>query len=428
MSDITSLNRLLDVMAGREEDTVPWLGALREEARTLFAGSGLPTRRNESWKYSDLSRALARPPEDLSPARPAPLLPGTHLALFVNGVLDEGESTLAEIGAVPLRQVLADPATPFASKIGHVNPQKDHALLNLNTALMEDGLVLRVPAHTTLTAPLYLRYDWEGEDARDPEGRHLRILVLLDEGAEATLVEAHSGTPGFSTIVSEFRLAAGARLTHVRFDRLGAAARQSAITLGEFDAAASYRAFYLSEGALFSRHEALLELAERDARAEIDGIYFLADGRHCDNTTVITHAGPDTVSRQAFRGVLAGDSRGVYQGCVKVRPDAQGTDARQMSRTLLLSRQAEIALKPELEILADNVKCSHGATAGELDSAALFFLRARGIPEAEARALLIEAFLGEALETIGSEPLRACATAAVSDWLALHAGEIAHAE
>ena len=428
MSGNTSLDHLLDVMAGRREDTVPWLGALREEARTLFANSGLPTRRVESWKYSDLSRALARAPEGLSPARPAPVLPGTHLALFENGVLNESKSALAEIGAVPLRQVLADPSTPFASKIGYVNPQKDHALLNLNTALMEDGLVLHVPAHTTLTAPLYIRYDWEGEEARAPEGRHLRIFILLDEGAEATLVEAHSGTPGFSTIVSELRLAAGARLKHIRFDRLGAAARQSAITLGELDAAASYKAFYLSEGGLFSRHEALLNLAEKDAQAELDGIYLVADGRHCDNTTVITHAGPDTASRQAFRGVLAGDSRGVYQGCVRVRPDAQGTDARQMSRTVLLSRQAEIAIKPELEILADNVKCSHGATSGELDTAALFFLRARGIPEAEARALLIEAFLGEVLEAIESEPLRACAAAAVADWLAIHAGEIAHVE
>lgn len=428
MSEITSLDHLLDVMAGRGDDVVPWLGALREEARTIFAGSGLPTRRNESWKYSDLSHALARAPEGSSPARPAPVLPGAHLALFENGVLNEVKSTLAKSGAVPLRQILADPATPFANKIGHVNPQKNHALLNLNTALMEDGLVLHVPAHTTLTAPLYIRYDWEGEEARAPEGRHLRVLLLLDEGAEATLVEAHTGAPGFSTIVSEVRLGTGSRLTHVRLEELGIASRQSAITLGVLDSAASYKGFYLSEGGRFSRHEALLELTAKDAQAQLDGIYLVADRRHCDNTTVITHAGPQTASRQSFRGVLAGDSHGVYQGCVRVRPDAQETDARQMSRTVLLSRQAEIAIKPELEILADNVKCSHGATAGELDAAALFFLRARGIPEAEARALLIEAFLGEALESLENESIRACVAVAVSDWLATHAGEISHVE
>ncbi|HTV32226.1 MAG TPA: Fe-S cluster assembly protein SufD [Methylocella sp.] len=428
MSEITSLNRLLDRMAGFERGGVPWLDALREEARTLFAGSGLPTRRVEAWKYSDLARALAKAAEGSGPARPAPEIPGAHVALFENGILNEGQSTLAAIGAIPLRQVLADPATPFAKRIGHVNPQKNHALLNLNTALMEDGLVLHVPAGVSLPAPLHLRYDWAGKEAADPDGRHLRIVLLLEEGAEATVVEAHSGSPGFATLVNEVHLAPKAKLTHLRFERLGAAARQSAVTLGELFAASSYKGFYFSEGGLFSRHEALLELRDQEAHAEIDGIYLVGDGRHCDNTTILAHAGVNTSSQQSFRGVLAGDSRGVYQGCVRVLTDAQETDARQMSRTLLLSDRAEMATKPELEILADNVKCSHGSTAGELDTAALFFLRTRGIPEADARALLIEAFLGEGIATIASEPLQNLAAGLVSDWLAFHASEIAHAE
>ena len=357
MSETTSLNRLLERMAGRGGDSVPWLGALREEARTIFAGSGLPTRRIESWKYSDLSRALARAPEGSSPARPAPILPGAHLALFKNGVLDEAKSNFAEIGAVPLRKVLADPATPFANKIGHVNPQKNHALLNLNTALMEDGIVLHVPAHTTLTAPLYLRFDWEGEEARAPDGRHLRVLVLLDEGAEATLVEAHTGTPGFSTIVSEVRLATGARLTHVRLDRLGTASRQSAITLGELDSAASYNGFYLSGGGRFSRHEALLELKEKDAQAQLDGIYLVADGRHCDNTTVITHAGEDTVEpaiipgrpHRGFAGCLSGlhpgEARSAKNRCASNEPYGASIPAsrdRDQARTRDSGRQRQM--------------------------------------------------------------------------------------
>lgn len=428
MSETSALSRLLDVMANGGETPVPWLGALREEARTTFAESGLPTRQVESWRYSDLARALAHTTEDTSPVRPAPVLPGAHLALFENGILNEAKSGLSQIGAVPLRQILADPVTPFANQIGHINPQKDHALLNLNTALMEDGLVLHVPARVTLDAPLYLQFDWQGTEARTPEGRHLRILILLDEGAKATLVEAHSGNPGFSTIVTEVRLAAQSELTHVRIEQLGSAARQSAMTLGEIASAACYKGFYLSEGARFSRHEALLSLTEKDAQARLDGAYLATESRHCDNTIVITHAGPNTASHQAFRGVLGGSARGVYQGCIRVRPDAQGTDARQMIRTLLLSRQAEIATKPELEILADDVKCSHGTTVGELNSAALFFLRARGIPEAEARALLVEAFLGEILEAIESDVLRALAAAAVQDWLKVHASEISHVE
>lgn len=424
MTEATSLNRLLSVMAGSSEDQVPWLGALRQHARTVFAGSGLPTRRIESWRYSDLSRALSRTSDDPDPARPAPSLPGAHLALFENGVLQEAKSALHKAGGIPLRTILADPVSPFAAHIGHINPQKDHALLNLNTALMEDGFVVRIPAHTALTAPLYMLFDWHGADARIPEGRHIRLLILLEEGATLTLVEAHNGTPGFSTIVSEVRLAAGSKLTHARIDQCGAGAKQSAMTLGELEASASYKGFYLSQGASFSRHESLLKLAGQEAAAEIDGIYLVGSQRHCDNTTIFTHAAPNTKSRQTFRGVLAGEAKSVYQGCIRVLPEAQGTDARQMSRALLLSPHAEVATKPELEILADDVKCSHGATAGELDPAALFFLRARGIPENEARALLIEAFLGEIIDTLDSEPIRQLAAAAVSDWLSVHAGEV----
>jgi Fe-S cluster assembly protein SufD len=154
----------------------------------------------------------------------------------------------------------------------------------------------------------------------------------------------------------------------------------------------------------------------------------VANSRHCDNTTVMEHAAPNATSNQVFRAVLAGSGRGVYQGCVKVAQAAQKTDARQLSRALLLSHKAEIVTKPELEIYADDVKCSHGATAGELDANALFFLRARGIPEAQARALLIEAFFGEALDKIEDEKLREAVSAGVEYWLTTHSGEASHVE
>ncbi|SFK01594.1 Fe-S cluster assembly protein SufD [Methylocapsa palsarum] len=422
-----TFNLLLDAMTGASAPPAPWLGALREQARTLFASSGLPTRHVESWKYSDLARALEINVESPVPTDPAPLLPGAHAVLFENGALNEAKSNLSAFGATSLRAVLADPAANLAGEIGRVNPQADHALLNINTALMEDGIVVRAPANTSISAPIHVMYDWRGEAARAPEGGHLRLLIVLEEGASATLVESHAGSPGFSTIVTEVRLARNARLTHVRLEQLGAGARQSAVTLGELDAAAAYKGFYLSEGARFSRHEALLRIGE-NASAELDGVYLTGDGRHCDNTTVFTHDGLNASSRQVFRGVLAGASRAAYQGCIQVRPDAQGADARQMSRALLLSRDAEVATKPELEILADDVKCSHGATAGELDRAALFFLRARGIPETEAKALLVEAFLGEILDEIGDETLRSRAADAVSSWLNTHAREISHAQ
>jgi Fe-S cluster assembly protein SufD len=429
MGEVVSLGNLSEAVATtRLGDAAPWLGLLRERGRTDFIARGLPSRRVEAWKYSDLARALSETAPEADNIRPSPILPGAYVVAFENGALDEANSALRDSGAHSLREIMADPASPFAAEIGQVNPQKDHAILNLNAALMEDGFMLRVPRGKKLDAPLHMRFNWQGRAARAPEGRHIRVVIVLEDGAEATLLESHAGSPGFATIVTELRLGANARLNHLRLERLGSAARQSAITLGELGEAARYQGFYLSEGGYFARHEALLKLAGEGAEAVIDGAYLASDARHCDNTTVLAHAAPRTVSRQSFRGVLGGRAKGVYQGCVKVEPDAQGTDARQMSRALLLSRHAEIATKPELEIFADDVKCSHGATAGELDAAALFFLRARGIPETEARALLVEAFLGQALDAIGSEPMRDMAAAAVQDWLGMHAGEVAHVE
>lgn len=419
MTGIFSDDQLREMMAARASGTVPWLAQLREAACRGFRG--LPTRRVEAWKYSDLARALG---DETAPGGDghAPLvLTGVEAAAFENGILQN-----LPADAAGLRAVLTDPMSPFGAWIGRINPQTDHALIQINTALMEDGLVLHLPRGRQRDAPLHLRFSWP--DGVQDDGRHLRVLLVLEEDARLSLLETHDGEPSFASIVTEMKLERGAQLTHVRLERLGAGARQAAVTLAEIGQNASYRAFYLSEGGHFARHEALLRLAGERAEAALDGAYLVAEARHCDNTTVLTHAVPRTMSRQAFRGVLSGRARGVYQGAVSVKPDAQGTDARQLSRALLLSRRAEIATKPELEILAGDVKCSHGATAGELDHNALFFMRSRGIPEEEARALLVGAFLEEGLGTIADEAQRALAAAAVEEWLGRHAGEVSHVE
>ena len=420
---------LIEAADSKRGSAAPWLEALRNRGRAEFSARGLPNRRDEAWRYSDLARALADEPDFSGAAdRPLPEIEGAHLVAFDDGVLNESLSQLAPAGAISLRPVLTDRDATPAAEIGRTNRQSDHPILGLNLALMEEGLVLTLPEGKILEKPIHLRFQWRGTDRPAPEGRHIRILIELQQGSQATILETHDGCPGFATIVSEVRLARSAALTHLRVERLGSAARQSAATLGELEEDAQYRGFYLSEGGHFCRHEALLKLAGEGAEARIDGAYLLAERRHCDNRTVLTHAAPRTQSRQTLHGVLGGQSRGVYQGCVRVEPLAQGTDARQMSRALLLSHSAEIATKPELEIFADDVKCGHGATAGELDAAALFFLRSRGIPEPEARALLVEAFLGQTLETIENGALRQLAARVTQDWLALHAGEVAHVE
>ena len=425
MGQIISTEQLLKGATALRGDTAPWAGALRESARETFTALGVPDRRKEAWKYSDLAQALSSTPGGGAVSRQPLALDGALIAAFRDGVFDATASTLPAGLIVPLSHVLADDASAFAPVLGRINTaeQKAHPIVGLNTALMEEGFVLHVPAGETLDAPLHVRFDWSAE-AGD---RHVRLLVDLGEGAQATILETHDGAPAFSTVVTEVRLADAASLTHVRIDRLGAGARLSAVTLGEVGAAAQYKAFNLSEGGHFCRNEALFALVGEGANVEIDGAFLVTGDSHCDNTTVITHAVPDTTSRQAFRGVLSGRSRSAYQGCVKVAEDAQKTDAYQMSRALLLSREARIATKPELEIYADDVKCSHGATAGEMDGDALFFLRSRGIVEEEARAMLVEAFLQEAVETIERADLAAVAATAIRDWLAVHRSEVSHA-
>lgn len=425
MGEVIALDRTMSNATG--ETLAPWAGKWRETAGAAFAARGLPNRRVEAWRYSDLSRALGESAPEATETQAALSLSDVFVARFEDGVLDEGTSILPPC-VTPLKSVLANPNSPFAGDLGHVNAQEGHAILALNAAHAEDGLVLHLGKGKALARPLHLRFSWSAGADAPAEGRHVRVLVILEESSSATLVETHAGAPGFATVVTELRLGGNAALHHVRLEQLGAAARQCSVTTGTLAASSRYRSFYLSTGAHFARHEALLALEGPGADAQIDGAYLAADSRHCDNTTVIAHKAPDTTSRQTFRGVLGGRARGVYQGCVKVARDAQRTDARQMSRALLLSRNAEIATKPELEILADDVKCSHGATAGEIDGAALFFLRARGIPEVEARALLVEAYLSEAVAALEDETLRALATGAIQQWLSAHAGEVTHAD
>jgi len=416
---------LLASMEQRRAAAAPWLGDLQGQAQENFRREGLPNRRVEAWRYSDLAKVLRDDPvADATPVV-APVLQHAAVAAFVDGALDDKASSHAQLGAVNLRTALGEQNSPLADIIGKVYPQPDHPIVNLNTALLEEGLALRVPAGEKLSLPLHLRFLWTGASS---DGRHLRVLIELEDGAEATIYETHDGAPGFCTIVTEFTLGRGARLTHVRQEGFSAGARQAAVTLGAIGEQAVYRAFYFSQGAQFARHEALLKLSGEQAHVELDGAVMVADSRHCDNTTVIEHAAPNATSNQVFRSVLAGAASGVYQGCIKVGQIAQKTDARQLSRALLLSHRAEIVTKPELEIFADDVKCSHGATAGELDANALFFLRARGIPEAEARALLIDAFFGEALDKIENERLREAVAKNVHGWLATHAGEASHVE
>ena len=422
------MEQLLAREAPPESAATDWASAFRAANREAFADLGLPSRRNEAWKYSDLAQALnERKSENAAPMAAAPdpiAIAGADLVCFRDGALESGAALPGDVAK--LAEAIAGPSED-ARLLGAVYPQANHALIALNASELGEGLILHVKKGEHRETPLHVQIDWTALSTPSDRGRHVRLLVIVEDGAEATLVESHIGEPPFATLVTEIKLSAQARLNHVRLERIGPSGRLSGVTLGELQTSARYQAFYFSEGARFARHEAHLKLAGENAEAVLDGACLAAGETHCDNTIVIAHDAPNAQSRQFFRNVLGGRAHGVFQGCVKVARPAQKTDARQMCRSLLLSRKARISAKPELEIFADDVKCSHGATSGELDEQALFFLRARGIPLEEARIMLVEAFLGDGVDSIANESVREAARALTTDWLAAQASEAFHA-
>jgi Fe-S cluster assembly protein SufD len=243
--------------------------------------------------------------------------------------------------------------------------------------------------------------------------------VRLGRGASLTLIETATGPEDARYLhnpVFEIEVAEGATLTHARVQQEAPRAFQLSTVYAHVAAGATYDNFTLNAGGKLVRNEIHSVLAGPKAACHMNGAQLLGDGQHADTTTVLDHAAPDCASRQTYKTVLSGKSRGVFQGKIHVHQIAQRTDGYQMNQALLLSPEAEIDSKPQLEIYADDVKCSHGATVGEIDPDQLFYLRARGIPESRARAMLVEAFLQEAVDGVQDETARAAVQAAVSGW------------
>jgi Fe-S cluster assembly protein SufD len=397
-----------------------WLTALREAGKAGF--TGLPTQRQEAWKYTGLNRLKALTFEPTPPHFEIafPLKGGgTSILTFLNGRYAADQS---HIGALPQGVVLGSLAnilnTQPALLEGHLGKTIDIArkpMAALNTGWIEDGLVLIVPRGVAIEGNIEVIFVADGEAPVS----HPRLLVSLGDTAEAVLVERHLGgaAGGFTNQVAEIVLGAGANFRHyvLHAEPLASMAVETvAVTVGRD---ASYRAFALNAGGGLVRREVEVRLRQPGASAQVDGAYLVDGERHSDTTILIDHQAPHCSSRQTQKGIVDDDGRAVFQGKILVRPDAQKTDGYQLSQTLLLSPRAEIDVKPELEIHADDVKCSHGATVGRLDADALFFLRARGIPEAEARALLIQGFIGGALDEIDRADIRDEFETVAENWL-----------
>ncbi len=394
----------------------PWVDRLRDTAAEAFAAQGFPTRRVEAWKYTDLAPlAAASFGEPLTQVDDAPVLPPAHAprAVFVDGRFRPDLSTLGDFAFEVTS--LAEALPRLEGRIGVLARPEEQPLVALNTMLFEDGLVVDVPAGVAGGTIELLNLGTESERA---PAFHPRHLIRLGAGASLTLVETAIGPAAryLHNPVFEIEVAEGARLNHGRLQQEGREAFFLSTVYARVAAGGAYDNFTLNGGARLARNEIHVALTGPKAEAHMNGVQLAGEGQHVDTTTSLDHAAPCCASRQTYKTVLSGRSRGVFQGKIHVHQVAQKTDGYQMNQALLLSPEAEIDSKPQLEIYADDVKCSHGATVGELDPEQLFFLRSRGIPEAQAKAILVEAFLTEAVDAVADEHIREALSRAVAGW------------
>ena len=406
------------------------ISAQRKAAFDLFAREGLPHRRVEEWKYTDLRalmrdvKPLASPPDAAAKARArtAGKVLGdveTRRLIFVDGAFVPELSDT--VGLEPGLEVgsLADAFSSTSSLIdeylGKLAPPSDIAVA-LNTALMGDGAVIRVGAGATIGRPIHLLF----VASEDPAATFTRSLVVVGEGARAMLIESHEGPAGSDYQVNsavELFVGAKAHVDHVKIIGEGAQALHVSTLAAAVGAKARFNTFTFTAGGAVVRNQMFLNLDGEDTVAGIRGATLIKGHQHADTTLVANHVARGCQSREVFKTVLDDEAHGVFQGRISVRHGAQKTDAKMMTQALLLSDRAEADNKPELEIFADDVQCGHGATAGALDDDLKFYLMARGIPAAEAEALLIQAFLGEAIEGIEHAGLREALMDQAAAWL-----------
>lgn len=388
-----------------------WLGVRRKAAIEAFSQTGMPTRHDETWKYTDLAAALQGDLEPATSYRISAEEPvagagqfspkGATQITLVNGYLHliGGAALSKSIDVVDLAQLSVRTPEWVEKHLGLQASAADQALGAASLALMRGGVAIRVQASAEKLPPLHLNFvsPLRGHGLMS----HARILLLLEEGASLDLVETHSGAGEDQLLANlgmEIILNRDAHLAHTRFQEEAGRVLHVTSIGATLSSNAQYRALMANLGAYVSRVDMNVKLAEPGAEVSLRSVTALDGEAHSDVTTVMDHAAPHTTSRQLFKSVLGGRARSVSQGKVTVREGAVKSDSHQLFKALLLGPRAEADAKPELEIFADDVVCGHGTAIGALDADALFYLCSRGIPEWEARALLVRAFLEDTIE------------------------------
>ncbi len=404
------------------------IAALRDGAFQQFEARGLPHRRVEEWKYTDL-RALMREANPLAPAPDAKakarakdagkILAGveTRKLVFVDGVFAPEMSDLTPENGLTIRSLadaLAKGDKLVAEQVGKTFATDDVAVA-LNTALMGDGAVIEIAKGADLKRPIHLVFA-AGTDM--PSAIFVRSLMVVGEGAKVTLIEEHdTGDTQNAQVNAATELKIGDEAQVDYFKVTKARGLHVASLLAEVGAKATFTTFAYTADSKLVRNQNFLRFAGERSHGGIRGVSLERGKEHVDTTLLIEHAAANCDSREQFKAVLDDESHGVFQGKIIVKPGAQKTDAKMMTRALLLTDEAEADAKPELEIFADDVVCGHGATTSAPDKGLKFYLMSRGITEPEAEALLIQAFIGEVVEEIGNEAIREALMSAAIEWM-----------
>ncbi|MBX7133097.1 MAG: Fe-S cluster assembly protein SufD [Fimbriimonadaceae bacterium] len=397
----------------RRTDQPAWLSELRSKGLAAWDRQGIPTTKHEEWKYTSL-RELSE--HHFLPAEPAALTSG-DLSTFayaedairiavINGRLDHTiSSKLNDVEGLTVEEVCLNSDKP--TLLGEIADVDANPFAALNAALVEHVIVIRVAKSAVIERPIeIMAVMTAGSDA---VAAFPRFVLIAEESSQATVVETY-GSIGvgatFQSVVLEADIAKNAVIEHIRVQRESLDANHISLTQVRQERDSTYRHFSVTFGGKLTRNDTNVFLNGSNLHCRLDGVYVQNGTQVCDNHTRLDHAYPHCDSFEVYKGVLSDHARGVFNGKIYVHQDAQKTDAKQTNQVILLSPTASIDTKPQLEIYADDVKCTHGATVGQLRDEALFYLRSRGIPLAEARALLVYAFAAEVLEKIECEPVR----------------------
>ena len=399
-----------------------WLEPVRRAAIETFAASGFPSARDEEWRFTPIApittgtwRQSSGASRVVSREELAPFIFGHEewsTLVFVDGVYSEALSTTPELGpgvrVGSLAEVLRADGALIEKHLARHAPVRASAFTALSTAFMRDGGFLHVPANASLDRPVHLVF----VSTREAAGTvaHPRNLIIVERGARISLIESYvtlaEGTAYWNNAVTEVVAGAGSWIEHTRIQRESEKAYHTGTTHVEQQRDSHYRSFSMAMGGALARHNLHARLDGENVETLMYGLYLTRGEQVVDNHTAIHHNQPNCRSWEVYKGVLDGRSRAVFNGKVFVRPEAQKTDAKQTNRNLLLSDTAKVDTKPQLEIFADDVKCTHGATVGRLDDLALFYARSRGVPAEKAQLLLTYAFAAEVTAEVALEPVR----------------------